>query len=158
MPAGYTRSGAVCRAFLDRHAPKRTEADGGGNDAPRKPGAAQRLFAERIAQQKGIEVPEEAKASVRSLSAWIDANRDKAGRRPTKGRGRKAADTGSRPAPRKPRKAGPAPTVAAAPGTALRIPFGNKEAAMRLGARYGAAGWVAPPGTDLEPFRERGWL
>jgi DNA topoisomerase-3 len=48
--------------------------------------------------------------------------------------------------------------VAAAPGTALRIPFGNKEAAMRLGARYGAAGWVAPPGTDLGPFRERGWL
>src|SRR3712207_412875 len=122
MPVGYTRSGAVCRAFLDQHAPKRTEADGGGNDAPRKPSAAQQLFAERIAQQKGIEVPEEAKASVRSLSAWIDANRDKAGRRPTKGRGRKAADTGSRPAPRKPRKAGPAPTVAAAPGTALRVP------------------------------------
>ena len=48
--------------------------------------------------------------------------------------------------------------MAAAPGNALRIPFGNKEAAMRLGARYGAAGWVAPPGTDLEPFRERGWL
>jgi DNA topoisomerase III len=30
---------------------------------------------------------------------------------------------------------------------------------MRLGARYhGAGGWVAPPGTDLGPFRERGWL
>ena len=43
-------------------------------------------------------------------------------------------------------------------GTALKIPFGNKEAAMRLGARYHGAGWVAPPGTDLGPFRERGWL
>ena len=29
---------------------------------------------------------------------------------------------------------------------------------MRLGARYGDAGWVAPPGTDLAPFRERGWV
>lgn len=42
--------------------------------------------------------------------------------------------------------------------TPLRIPFGNKEAAMRLGARYRAGGWYAPPGTDLGAFRERGWL
>jgi DNA topoisomerase III len=46
----------------------------------------------------------------------------------------------------------------AAEGTALAIPFGNKEAALRLGARYNGAGWLAPPGTDLGPFRERGWL
>jgi DNA topoisomerase III len=162
-PAGHTKSAAVCHTFLDRHAPKRAHADGGGNDAPRKPGAAQRLFVERIAQRKGIEVPEEAKARVRNQSAWIDANRGKAGRRPTEGRGRKAAvrglaDTGSRPAPRRPRKAGSAASKVAARGTALKIPFGNKEAAMRLGARYGDGGWVAPPGTDLEPFRERGWL
>jgi DNA topoisomerase-3 len=164
-PAGYTKSAEACRAFLDRHAPKRAEAeDAADGGAARKPSAAQRLFAERIAQEKGIEVPGEAKASVRGLSAWIDANRDEAGRRSAKVRGRKAArtgsaDAGSRPAPGQPRKAGPAPTVAAAaPGTALRIPFGNKEAAVRLGARYGAAGWVAPPGTDLAPFRQRGWL
>ncbi|MGI4977905.1 MAG: type IA DNA topoisomerase [Janthinobacterium lividum] len=46
----------------------------------------------------------------------------------------------------------------AAPGTTLRIPFGNKEAAMSLGARYGAAGWYAPPGVDLDAFRARGWV
>ena len=42
--------------------------------------------------------------------------------------------------------------------TPLRIPYGNKELAFGLGARYGADGWYAPPGVDLDAFRERGWL
>ena len=42
--------------------------------------------------------------------------------------------------------------------TALRIPFGNKETALRLGARYRAGGWYALPGACLDAFRERGWL
>jgi len=45
-----------------------------------------------------------------------------------------------------------------ASGTPLRIPFGNKEAAQKLGARYGASGWYAPPGVALDPFRKRGWM
>lgn len=52
----------------------------------------------------------------------------------------------------------PGQTASPAGETPLRIPFGNKEAAMRLGARYRAGGWYAPPGTDLGAFRERGWL
>ena len=40
----------------------------------------------------------------------------------------------------------------------LRIPFGNKEAAMKLGARYRSGGWYAPPGIDLTGFSKRGWL
>ena len=43
-------------------------------------------------------------------------------------------------------------------GTRLSIPFGNKQLAMRLGARYRSGGWFAPPGTNLEPFQEKGWL
>jgi DNA topoisomerase III len=43
-------------------------------------------------------------------------------------------------------------------GTPLKIPFGNKEVALGLGARYRAGGWFAPAGTNLEPFREKGWL
>ncbi len=42
--------------------------------------------------------------------------------------------------------------------TPLRIPFGNKETAMQLGARYRSGGWYAPPGVDLGQFRARGWL
>jgi DNA topoisomerase-3 len=42
--------------------------------------------------------------------------------------------------------------------TPLKIPFGNKEVALQMGARYRAGGWYAPPGVDLAGFRERGWL
>ena len=43
-------------------------------------------------------------------------------------------------------------------GTPLRIPYGNKDVAMKLGARYGTMGWYAPLGVDLSAFGERGWL
>ena len=42
--------------------------------------------------------------------------------------------------------------------TPLRIPYGNKEAAQALGARYRADGWYAPADVPLTTFRERGWL
>jgi DNA topoisomerase-3 len=42
--------------------------------------------------------------------------------------------------------------------TPLKIPYGNKEVALELGARYAAGGWYAPPGVDLAAFREKGWL
>ena len=42
--------------------------------------------------------------------------------------------------------------------TPLRIPFGNKEAAQALGARYQSGGWYAPVNIPLTAFRERGWL
>ena len=43
-------------------------------------------------------------------------------------------------------------------GTPLRIPYGNKEVALKLGARYRSGGWYPPPGVDLSAFGERGWL
>jgi DNA topoisomerase-3 len=42
--------------------------------------------------------------------------------------------------------------------TPLRIPYGNKEAAQQLGARYTAGAWYAPPGVDLTEFESKGWL
>ena len=42
--------------------------------------------------------------------------------------------------------------------TPLRIPYGNKEEALKLGARYRSGGWYAPLGVDLAAFDERGWL
>ena len=50
------------------------------------------------------------------------------------------------------------PRTGSETGTPLRIPYGNKQIAFQLGARYTAGGWYAPPGTDLGAFRERGWL
>jgi hypothetical protein len=51
-----------------------------------------------------------------------------------------------------------APYRSADAGTPLRIPYGNKQVALKLGARYGSGGWYAPPGVDLSAFGDRGWL
>jgi DNA topoisomerase-3 len=78
----------------------------------------------------------------------------KAGPAPHKGSDRKTS-------PKRPR-AGAEPAARASGateiGAKLHIPFGNKEAAQQLGARYRAGGWYAPPGVALDPFRQRGWL
>jgi DNA topoisomerase III len=72
--------------------------------------------------------------------------------------GRKTG-SGTARAKRTVKAAGNSPLSDVADGeTPLRIPFGNKEAALQLGARYRAGGWYAPPGVDLGGFRERGWL
>jgi DNA topoisomerase-3 len=103
------------------------------------------------------------------MSAWIDSNRGT--KRRTRGRKTAYKPVGSA-APRsaaptkktRNRKAGanasqstPAQPNSIA-GTPLRIPYGNKDVAMKLGARYGSPGWYAPPGVDLSAFGERGWL
>ena len=127
------------------------------------------LYAKKIAQGKGVVIPDEAKANSAAMSAWIDSNRGTKRRK----RGRKTA---SKPmgsvapqstAPTKRSRKRKADAAAAPPapaqpnsvtGTPLRIPYGNKEVALKLGARYGSAGWYAPPGVDLAAFGERGWL
>ena len=129
-PRGYTKSAAVCRAFLDRHAP--------GQSQPQKAGS-----------------PASGPASGASAG-------EKPGTAGTAGSGKRA--TG----PAKPRQRKPGrdetdgspgtPQPAAESGTPLRIPYGNKELAFGLGARYRTEGWYAPPGVDLAAFRERGWL
>jgi DNA topoisomerase-3 len=73
-PRGYVTSGSICRAFLDQHAPKK---DGGETLelGPKPASPAQILCTEKIAQQKGGVIPEEAKASSTTISSWIDSNR-----------------------------------------------------------------------------------
>ena len=101
-PAGYTKSAALCRAFLDEHAPRRNAGRGTGGN-----------------------------------SGGGTAGITSGGRKARKGDAA-LAGTGS-----------PVP---------LRIPYGNKDLAFSMGARYGADGWYAPAGVDLDAFRERGWL
>ena len=111
-PAGYTKSAAVCRGFLDEHAPQ-------GDRTP-DPSTPTR----------------EAKS--RTSSNGVQA-RKRSG--PKSAKSRRAAKPNGGDA-----------------GTPLRIPYGNKDVAFSLGARYGANGWYAPQGIDLSGFRERGWL
>ena len=168
-PPGYKTSISICRKFLSEHAPKKAEGETPGKPDFKPVSPAQMLYAKKIAQGKGVVIPEEAKANSAAMSAWIDSNRSAKRRR----RGRKTAykPTGS-VAPRstattkrsRKRKADPAaaPLAPAQPNsvtdTPLRIPYGNKEVALKLGARYRSGGWYAPPGVDLSAFGERGWL
>ena len=131
-PAGYTKSAAICRAFLDEHAPRRNAARGeAGNSGGRPAGAASRGGKPRRSEgaRPGPESPKAA--GLRGVS-------------------------GPEPARTEP-LAGAARTNMRSP-TLLRIPYGNKEMAFSMGARYGPDGWYAPPGVNLDAFRERGWL
>jgi DNA topoisomerase-3 len=73
LPAGYATSGLICRAFLEQHAPKKAPGEAAAGTKPASP--AQLAFAESIAREKHLALPDEAKASASSLSAWIDAHR-----------------------------------------------------------------------------------
>jgi DNA topoisomerase-3 len=167
-PPGYKTSISICRKFLNENAPKKADNETAGKLEPKPVSPAQLLYAKKIAQGKGLIIPDEAKASSAAMSAWIDVNRGTKRRR----RGRKTAFKPARSTTTQPtvptkrsgkRKAGAtaaSPPAQANPtiGTPLRIPYGNKDVAMKLGARYGTAGWYAPPGVDLSAFGERGWL
>jgi DNA topoisomerase-3 len=86
-PAGYTKSGSICRAFLDRHAPKKADGEPPGETGSKPPSPAQMSFAEKIARKKGIVIPDETKASSAAVSAWIASN---LGTERGKGRGKTA--------------------------------------------------------------------
>ncbi len=165
-PPGYTKSGSICRTFLDQHAPKKAGGETAGERGPKPASPAQMLFAERIAQEKGIVIPDETKASSAAMSTWIESNQGTA-------RGKRSRKTANKPprstAPKKRarRRTGDNAAAAAPPiparqnsgtDTPLRIPYGNKDDALKLGARYRSGGWYAPPGVDLAAFGERGWL
>jgi DNA topoisomerase-3 len=168
-PPGYKTSISICRKFLNEHAPKKADGETAGKLEPKPASPAQMLYAKKIAQGKGVIIPDEAKANSAAMSAWIDSNRGTTRRK----RGRKTAykaygiNRAQSTAPTKRSRKRTAAAAAAPPApaqpksvtdTPLRIPYGNKEVALKLGARYGSAGWYAPPGVDLAAFGERGWL
>src|SRR5712671_1817510 len=70
-PPGYTKSGSICRAFLDRHAPNKAGGEPPGETGSKPPSPAQVSFAEKIAREKGIVIPDETMASSAAVSAWI---------------------------------------------------------------------------------------
>jgi DNA topoisomerase III len=140
-----------------------------GKAEPNSVSPAQLSYATKIALGKGVVIPDEAKVNSAAMAAWIDWNkgtkRRKSGSKtafrptgsiapkskaPTKiSRKQKAAAAAGASMPAQPNPAA---------GTPLRIPYGNKEVALKLGARYRTGGWYAPPGVDLSEFGERGWL
>jgi DNA topoisomerase III len=73
-PQGYKTSISICRKFLSEHAPKKAEGETLGKPDFKPVSPAQILYAKKIAQGKGIIIPEEAKANSATMSAWIDSN------------------------------------------------------------------------------------
>jgi DNA topoisomerase-3 len=60
-PRGYTKSGSVCRTFLDQHAPRKADNGAGVESDSTPPNTAQVLLPERIAQEQGDVLPGEAR-------------------------------------------------------------------------------------------------
>jgi DNA topoisomerase-3 len=152
-------------------------ARGGGADRPPTP--AMKRFVDSLARQKGIKPPRGYTTSGKLCRAFLDEHSGKkvqrdggvvldqgqpevdTPRRVTRRKATGRAKAAPEAAPRKRRGGKPGAAKASAPSqddTPLNIPFGNKQVALDLGARYRAGGWYAPPGTDLDRFRERGWL
>jgi DNA topoisomerase-3 len=118
-PPGYKTSMSICRKFLNEHAPRKADGEAAGKLDPKPASPAQLLYASKIAQGKGLIIPDDARSSSAAMSAWIDSNRGAKRRR----KFRKAPDKSIRPvapqstAPAKrsrKRKAGQAPAQPAA--------------------------------------------
>ena len=170
-PPGYATSGSICRAVLDRHAPKNAgpEVPGTSHTRPQRP--AQMLSAGRPLQENGISGLGETGASSSDAATLLDPDqvrkrakhRHKGVNAPMKAIAPRTAARGNRP--RKLAANVAATMTASTPAgensgtdTPLRIPYGNKDTALKLGARYRTGQWYAPPGVDLAAFGERGWL
>jgi DNA topoisomerase-3 len=61
LPENFETDFEVCKAFLDEYLAKPTKKALG--------------FAEKIAKDKGLTIPDEARLNSRDLSAWIDQNK-----------------------------------------------------------------------------------
>jgi DNA topoisomerase-3 len=166
-PPGYKTSISICRKFLSEHAPKKSGGETAGKLDPKPVSPAQLLYAKKLAQGKGLIIPDAAKINSVAMSVWIDTNQGKKRRKLNrKTSNRPVVPIAPHAAPpkmsRKQKADTDAASMAPAPAnssmTPLRIPYGNKEVALKLGARYGSEGWYAPPGVDLSAFDERGWL
>jgi DNA topoisomerase III len=166
-PPGYKTSISICRKFLSEHAPKTSGGATAGKLDPKPISPAQLLYAKKLAQEKGLIIPDDARINSAAMSAWIDTNRGKKRRkvnRKTSNRPVGSAAPQAAPPKRSRKRKVNADATSTAPvstnsgRTPLRIPYGNKDVALKLGARYGSGGWFAPPGVDLSAFGERGWL
>src|SRR3984957_548567 len=76
-PPGYATTGSICRAFLNLHAPKNADSGTPGASGSKPASPAQISFVEKLAQEKGIVIPDKAKASSAAMSTWIDSNQVK---------------------------------------------------------------------------------
>ena len=155
-PRGYTKSGSVCRGFLDQHASKNRDSSASGEIATVRPATAPIRRDPKMARE-----PVAVEPAIGAVRGFKSSQRGSRHPRPHRNT---LSESPISDAPKTSRTRRPAvPTEQSLPPplgteTPLRIPFGNKAAARQLGAHYRSGRWYAPSGIDLTPFRQRGWL
>jgi DNA topoisomerase-3 len=80
-PLGYKTSISICRKFLNQHAPKKTNGETAAPFDPKAVSPAQLLYAKKIAQGRGLTIPNQVMSNSATMSAWINSNRGKASRK-----------------------------------------------------------------------------
>src|ERR1700682_5444878 len=76
-PPDYKTSISICRKFLSEHAPKKADGETAEKLEPKPASPAQLLYEKKIAQWKGVVIPDEAKANSAAMAVWIDSNQGK---------------------------------------------------------------------------------
>jgi DNA topoisomerase-3 len=76
-PPDYKTSIAICRKFLSEHAPKKADGETAEKPEPKPTSPSQLLYAKKIAQGKGVVIPDEAKANSAAMAVWIDSTQGK---------------------------------------------------------------------------------
>ena len=76
-PPEYKTSISICRKFLSEHAPKKADVETAEKLEPKPASPAQLLYAKKIAQGKGVVIPDEAKANSAAMAVWIGSNQGK---------------------------------------------------------------------------------
>lgn len=155
-PTGYDNSISICRSVLNEHGAKKADEEERAPEVRlRTPNASKARKELDVAEKTGV-------------NSTVKLTLFKAKRTPPHVKGdserrKMIADGYCATTKRRTVKSQDRPSVVEVEQsnfesiTPLRIPYGNKEMAMKLGARYGSSGWYAPPGIDLAVFRERGW-
>jgi DNA topoisomerase-3 len=80
LPRGLKTNSAICRAFLDQHAPQRSSGTAGAapQTSPRPPSEAMARYARSLAEQKGIECPPSVLADFVACRTFLDEHSLKA--------------------------------------------------------------------------------
>ena len=145
---------------------------GGGRERPPTP--AMKRYAITLARQKRVKLPADYAVTGSICRGFLEQHAPKKGDTKTGAAKSAKPPVENTPTPKstRPNKSTrkskavvttaanlDAPVIQKAQGnTPLRIPFGNKETAQKLGARYGPGGWYASPGVNLDAFSKKGWL
>jgi hypothetical protein len=74
-PPGYKTSISICRKFLSEHAPKKSGGETAGKLDPKPVSPAQLVYAKKLAQGKGLIIPDDTRTNSAAMSAWINSNR-----------------------------------------------------------------------------------